>query len=187
MWFNLNQCVKSNVWPPYNSYIVIEEIGIDQICRPSITYLPNRGPTTVTSRYLRCKHSIQIPYRYGSNSKKSPESIFEPNIYLPQILLKQENKSLNYRQTTIEMSQTEQFNPDYSEGDLWSSDGSSQTDAYASSSYSSSAASSSCWSTYSTYSTESNCNNPGYATSGYDADLESMASSKPWPKLFQKC
>ena len=74
------------------------------------------------------------------------------------------------------MSQNEQFNPDYSEGDLWCSDASTQTGTYASSSYSSSASS---WSTGSSYSTGSNCNNPGYATSGYQADLESMASSNP--------
>ena len=78
------------------------------------------------------------------------------------------------------MSQTEQFNPDYSEGDLWSTDSSTQTNAYASSyGDASSSASSSCWSTYSSYSTGSNSNNPGYALSGYEADLESMASSKP--------
>ena len=76
------------------------------------------------------------------------------------------------------MSQTEQFNPDYSEGDLWSSD--SSTNAYASSyGDASSSASSTCWSTCSSYSYGSNSNNPGYATSGYEADLESMASSKP--------
>ena len=75
---------------------------------------------------------------------------------------------------------SEQFNPNYSEGDLWTSDASTQTNAYASGyGNASSYASSSSWSTCSSYSTGSNSNNPGYATSGYEADMESMASSNP--------
>ena len=72
---------------------------------------------------------------------------------------------------------SEQFNPNYSEGDLWTTDNSTQT--YGGSYGGASSSANSGWSTGSSYSTGSNSNNPGYATSGYEADLESMASSNP--------